>query len=441
MILDSQLPELKAFRKVEKRLPLSVDTDSGAGIAPGGNEARPIHNWFRFKESFSAELVHDLVREFQSDLGRSFRLLDPFCGVGTTLVGSQELSSEGFRVTALGIEHNPFIGFVARTKAAWPVLDVSEFSAAAGHIFDELRPGDELPQLSSITTAKCISRHMAERIVSVRKSIEGSTVGQVRQSLLLGLAACIESLSRTRKDGRALRIVKRPSSRIRPTVEQRWQAMAVDLATMRARFPLANSATVLRGDGRRPSTLGIAPESVDLIVTSPPYPNNIDYTEVYKLELWFLDFVKSGDEFFKLRSRTFRSHPTTEISKPADEFMHLAKTGRLRQTLWPLMVRTESMKDPWRSRLLVGYFEDLWVALREYATVLRSGGRAVFVVGNSLHGGSDQPYLVPTDLILAGLTARCGFTVENISVARAFRRRLSGNHFLRETVIGLRRDA
>jgi DNA modification methylase len=29
----------------------------------------------------------------------------------------------------------------------------------------------------------------------------------------------------------------------------------------------------------------------DLILTSPPYPNNIDYSEVYKLELWLLGFI------------------------------------------------------------------------------------------------------------------------------------------------------
>lgn len=54
---------------------------------------------------------------------------------------------------------------------------------------------------------------------------------------------------------------------------------------------------------------------VDCVVTSPPYCNSADYVEMYKLEHWFLDFVKSYDDFRALSHSTIRSHTTFSNSK------------------------------------------------------------------------------------------------------------------------------
>lgn len=63
----------------------------------------------------------------------------------------------------------------------------------------------------------------------------------------------------------------------------------------------------------------------------------------------------------------------------------------------------------------------------------------MFVVGNSLHGGAATPYLIPTDLLLGALAERLGFTIERTVAARSLKRRLSGNHFLRESIVVLRK--
>lgn len=439
MINDSQLPELRSFRAAERSLPISVDETYGGLVSPQSNETTPVFRWFRFKESFSAALVQRILRDSAAELGSEVRLLDPFCGVGTTLLAGQQLAGDGFRVTATGIEYNPFIHFVASTKSRWPSIEPAELMSIGARILDAKGHRVALPEVESITSGRCMSRQVARKIIRIRESIEREAVGGTRNGLLLGLASAIEPLSQTRKDGRALRLVERLNVDVRATIWGRWQMIADDVAFMKAVQAKPITPTVLRGDGRRPTASGIAPESIDLIVTSPPYPNNIDYTEVYKLELWLLGLVSSSEEFLHLRRQTFRSHPTTISTDPALEFLAVARSPRLRRILWPLVERTRGMSALWRSRLLLGYFEDLYVALKEYHKVLRSGGIAVFVVGNSLHGGKVDPYLIPTDLILAELARCCGFDVDSAIVARAFRRRLSGNHFLRETVLAVRK--
>jgi len=439
MIHDSQLPELSAFRAAEQRLPFATSDSLANTVAPQANESSPVHRWFRFKESFSATFVRATLQEIAKSRGRNLHMLDPFCGVGTSLVAAQQCAAEGLSVSVTGIEYNPFIHFVAETKANWRAVDTSELLRMGGEILRQSVPHVQLPRTDSITSGRCISRHVARRLITLRELITRNATDGTRSAALLGLASAIESVSRTRKDGRALRIVERPKIRVTDAVWDRWQTIADDVAFLQATIPTATTARVVRGDGRRPTTAGILPESIDVIITSPPYPNNIDYTEVYKLELWLLGMVSTSQEFLTLRQGTFRSHPTTRATPPTSEFLRAAKSGQLRRILWPLIERTSAMASPWRGRLLIGYFEDLYSALQEYLTVLKRGGVAIFVVGNSLHGGQSDPYLIPTDLVLAELARHVGFEVESLAVARAFRRRLSGNHFLRESVVTIRK--
>lgn len=77
------------------------------------NMSLPVHGWYRFPAGFSAEWVESIIqnrRELLDGLG----LLDPFAGVGTTV-----LAAEQGGVRAYGIEAQPFIARIAQTKLLW----------------------------------------------------------------------------------------------------------------------------------------------------------------------------------------------------------------------------------------------------------------------------------------------------------------------------------
>ena len=196
---------------------------------------------------------------------------------------------------------------------------------------------------------------------------------------------------------------------------------------------------MITGDGRRPTSVGVLPNSIDLILTSPPYPNNIDYSEVYKLELWLLGFITDSQSFLNLRKSTFRSHPTceSEAALPTG-FLEASTRGNWGRILSGLISRSNAAGQMWRSRVITGYFADLWTSIVEHFEVLRPGGYDVIVVGNSLHGSAGAPCLIPTDLVVAMMGLSLGFECNKVHVARPLKRRLSGNHFLRESVIILR---
>jgi tRNA/tmRNA/rRNA uracil-C5-methylase (TrmA/RlmC/RlmD family) len=133
MISRRQLPELRAYAQAEAVLPFRVQPEYAQLVVPNGNETRPVHRWFKYKEAFSANLLDHLLGSVELGLApaSSVRLLDPFCGVGTSLVSAQLLKSGVYSVEAIGVECNPFSAFVARTKASWPLVDPARLRALA----------------------------------------------------------------------------------------------------------------------------------------------------------------------------------------------------------------------------------------------------------------------------------------------------------------------
>jgi len=293
---------------------------------------------------------------------KELSILDPFTGVGTTLLAAEQLAADErhAQINATGIERNPFIYFTAATKLSWKKVQFQHLLQAGERaIIRADKMCADLPELSSIRTGRCISQYVSKRLLTIQQAIREITEGATRDAIILGVAASIEPLSKIRKDGRALRIVRKSHPQVRTVLMNKWAEIQADCerrakATMSPTF----RATLISGDGRDLRAAGISDGTIDLVFTSPPYPNNIDYTEVYKLELWLLGFIRSEKEFLALRKTTFRSHPTCAAPDPGMTFNAELKNGTLRCLLGPVLERAEA--QPWRHRLFEGYFSDMW---------------------------------------------------------------------------------
>lgn len=438
MIDDSQLVELESYRSAEEHLQLQERPSFGSLVVASGNSEAPVHRWFRFKEAYSPKLLQTLLSTFYGPSSSTLQLVDPYCGVGTTLLSAQTLRD--YRVQAIGIEHNPFIRFIAQAKLDWHKADAKNILKLAKRIVDApIAQTSALPNLSGLTSGRCMSTHIGRRLVGIREAIRNDGDSINHRLLLVGLASAIEPLSRTRKDGRALRLVDRPRQLVSAILMRQWSDIAADISLMKKANRSVNVAKVIAGDGRRPTNSGIGIQSIDAIVTSPPYPNNIDYSEVYKLELWLLDFIKDAKNFLALRKGTFRSHPTSDLKKDESLFLKTVFASPLSAIFEPLLNKLDTEAEKWRRKLLIGYFSDMLLALEEYYKILRTGGQAFIAVGNSLHGGQYASYLIATDLLVAELAKTVGFNVSEVAISRPLRRRLTGNHFLRDSIVVLRK--
>src|SRR5439155_9892825 len=123
-------------------------------------------------------------------------------------------------------------------------------------------------------------------------------------------------------------------------------------------------------------------ESVGLFLYSPPYLNLIDYSEVYKLELWMLEFIRTQDEFRTLRLGTLRSHPS--VTFPKRNILEAAKHHRVICLIGAMAeFVTQHSARPEVGPTIWNYFEDMYCALPEQYRCLDPGGRVACVGGKS----------------------------------------------------------
>jgi DNA modification methylase len=130
--------------------------------------------------------------------------------------------------------------------------------------------------------------------------------------------------------------------------------------------PNIASASVGFGDARQ---LPIDDGSVDIVITSPPYLNAIDYIRGHKFSLVWMKH--SIGELRDVRA----TNVGTEVAVKTEEQDMFAQ--RIMRVMCPVDALT-----PRDSRMLGQYVRDMKAVLAETQRVLRCGGKAVFVVGN-----------------------------------------------------------
>ena len=150
-------------------------------------------------------------------------------------------------------------------------------------------------------------------------------------------------------------------------------------------------------------TLPDADGTCTAVITSPPYPNRHDYTRVFGVELMFafLDWQSNR----ALRYQSFHSHPEARPKRPsADEYVAPARLER----------SIDHVKDPRITRMLQGYFLDIYLCLREIARVCRRNAKIAVVVGNARYNGG----AILVDEFTAELGERAGLACQEIRTVR-----------------------
>jgi DNA modification methylase len=87
--------------------------------------------------------------------------------------------------------------------------------------------------------------------------------------------------------------------------------------------------------------------------------------------------------------------------------------------------------------VITGYFDDMYLALKEQFRVLKPGGFLVYMVANSRH--SNLP--IATDVLIGEIARSVGFEPLKLIVLHQRNGRATGRRFLRESVVIGRKPA
>jgi hypothetical protein len=431
----------------------------------------PVHRWYSYKEAFSPRLPIEVVE--RTGAGNSGVVVDAFAGVGTTALSLQHRTDVA---RVVGIEYSPFAHFAGRAKLAWPRVSSENLRTAAKRLSRfKINAGAEPPVLAAFSNEEIFRPAVLQHLMSARGAIaDDSRLSDAERAILmLGLAAVIEDVSGATKDGRALRIIRNGAKRkkalqprrdtvigsgVREVLLSQWLAMAEDLEQLSGFRSTAAKRTDrhLRGDARDLAGIDrrglrehpLQEASAGLCVYSPPYLNCIDYSEVYKLELWLMGFVSNQRQFREVRLGTLRSHPS--IRFPDRDYFDGLDHPVIEAVKLIAAVLDEELPKPGLGAMVRGYFEDMLCVLREQHRILEPGGHAVCVVANSTFSSRTREdadwtehWRLPvlTDVILARLAYLAGFEHVEIWEARDLQPRNVRSGASRESLVVARKSA
>jgi hypothetical protein len=370
------------------------------------NMSLPVHRWFRYSAGFSAEWAESVIRQERER--RAVRVLDPFAGSGTTVLASQSAGAE-----SIGLEAHPFVARVARAKLLWRT-DADAFARKARAVRQQalsLEPYlDEYPKL----IRSCYDDKSLGRLDTLRRSYEAQR-GDDAASELVWLAL-VASLRRASKVNTAQWQYVLPRKSKKHVVDalaafdESVQTIYADMKTAVVKpLPPAN---VFTADAR--TCEGVADRSVNMVVTSPPYPNNYDYADATRLEMSFMGEIGGwGDLQEAVRKHLIRScsqHVPERAINLADVLAtpELAPiVDDLRPVCEELAAVRESKGGKKTYHLMVAcYFADLARTWRSLSRVCSDSARLCFVIGDSAPYGVYVP-VVPW---LGKLAVAAGFS-------------------------------
>jgi DNA modification methylase len=405
------------------------------------NSIYPVHRWYRFKEGYSKDLVHLIL----GSLGiKAERCLDPFGGSGTTALACQEVG-----IICQSIEVNPFLHHVAKVKLnnryTLNGFDLA-LSKVKKRVEKVLAEDYDEPIMSTLTQGPEIdkwlfSRPVLQAILALRFCFE-ELHHLYADLFLVVLASILPDVGNTIKDGKCVRYKKAwkdPRLTRKRVCKQFFDRAAlfredIEHVKLRKRSGPSNASLCINGNALT-EVSRIRASSFDAIITSPPYLNSFDYTDVYMPELWALGFVQDYEDVRKLRAKTFCSH--VQVNWKLDENGFASEMKSLLESL------TTEKKELWNRmipKMIGGYFQDMHRLLIQLRRVLKQNGKLCIVVGTS----SYNKVTIPTDWMIAGLAEDVGFNLEEIRIVREFRRstQQSGTHVrylprLRESILTL----
>lgn len=399
-----------------------------------GNRDAPVHRWVPWIAGYSKHFVEDAITGYTS--GPSV-VLDPFAGVGTTLV---EADLAGHN--AIGFEINPYAAFAAQTKLQAHRVDRDSLLRATDRFVDFMRLG-MLRGDSPVTQPPAAFRTRApfyspkvERKVLLALDFIADCPPLIADIYRLAFAATMVQYSNYSYEpslGRKV-TVGRPEVHdcdVAETIKGKVLQMAADSAWYHnARKKQSDPQGQIFNRSFFAGYSEIEEGSVDLLITSPPYLNNYHYNRNTRPHLYWLGFCSSPDEMKRLEELNFGTYWQNARDQAHIDLDPGIKDESIRETLSTLRLQNPDKGlyggNGW-ANYAARYFNDCARFARGAAWCLREGATALVVIGNSILQGVP----IPTDRFLASIAESHGFDVVAIHVPRDTR---IGNSILNSSV-------
>lgn len=381
------------------------------------NKSEPFHRWYPFVEGYSKEFICSIINETKKS---QLVCLEPFSGSGTTALELQNMEIECY-----SFEVNPLMYLIARVKLEnnynkntllkWfefirqkrennSIIELNSTFNTLYENHEKKKWNYDLPVAYAITKLQNIIKKIDDEIY--------------KELFLVVLASILLDVSNLYRNGKCLSYknnwenIKLTQNDVFNRFDNKVQEEIIpDIESSLKHSTIKNKQNLYNIDSRKGIEEKIDDNSIDLVITSPPYLNSRDYTDTYMLELKTLGFTKNNEEIRKLREKTLRSHVQIKWSDTTNiknDFLNNT-ISQLKEASKNITVWNKSIIDMVRL-----YFVDIQKIFNVLYKKLKKGGRVYFNVSNSAYFN----VLVNTLEICASIAEDEGYNVIEIRKAR-----------------------
>jgi DNA modification methylase len=379
---------------------------------------RPIHGWYRFVLSYPPHLVRQYAERF--DLGKKSLLLDPFCGTGTTLVEAKKLG-----IPSIGCDAHPFAALVSQVKTRWD-LEVTKLSRLLEMIAAKASAesaGSEL-ELSEaewkLIPTGFLSERPLRKLLLLRKAIlevAGPRRKPAREFFLLAMAHTVANGAGNFAFGPEIyRTKAKLDYDVFGHFVQSSESMIADLHQMQRDGRVRTPSEVRRSDARELREL---PDGISAVITSPPYPNEKDYTRTTRVETLLLGLISDRPSLRQMKEDLLRSNTRNVFTRDrdADEVREFSSIQKICATIEArrIELRKTSGFERLYHKVVAHYFGGMRRHFRNLYPRLAKGAQLAYVVGDQL---SFLMVPVPTAQLLGEVAESEGYEVTGCELWR-----------------------
>jgi hypothetical protein len=375
------------------------------------NRERGRHGWLRLTPAYSVDLVAALV----ADCSAADRVLDPFCGSGTTALACAQA---GTACDTLDI--NPFLVWLANAKcAAYPEAAIMAAQATLDAVLAQL---DDAPAAAWVPPIKQIEKWWDAPTLHALAAIFGrlndAALTQATRDLLrvIFCRALIETAA-VDFGHQSMSFKRRGAGQPRPepAVSDQICALfqrAASTVLHAAREPLrAELGRAWLGDARD-LRAALPYDNYSVVITSPPYPNRMSYIRELRPYMYWLGYLDSGRAAGELDWRAIGGTwgcATSNLSRWTPD-----RACRVPHDGFAELVTRIGARSDLLGQYVARYFEDVVRHAQALATVLVAGARIQYVVGNSKF----YDVVLPTEQLYAAIFRAQGFADVSVTPIR-----------------------
>jgi len=340
----------------------------------GKNTKEYTHGFHTYPAMMIPQIVRKLIKLYGKD---AKVLLDPFCGSGTSLV---EASLTNGLKKAYGFDLNPLAILIAKVKTT--PLNTNKLRKELDKIFDTVGTA-ETPFVSNLSY--WFKPDVIEKLNIIKAGINKIKDKDIQDFFKIVFSETVRNVSNTRKgEFKLYRKGKEQLSNFKPNVIEEFEKIALkNINGMMDYSKERKSTKIIINTKNSMKELPIEKNSVDLIITSPPYGDSkttVAYGQFSRLGLQWLNEKDVNSLDNKMLGGKTSKDLEVEINSPA-----LKK-----------IIKKISERDEKRAREILSFYNDFDKCVENLDKVMAKGGFICFVVGNRTVKGIN----IPTDKIM-----------------------------------------